>query len=334
MQNRFHWITAKTLLIGAFVLVGTYVTSAALLPVSFFPVSFFPVSLFPTATVSSNAPQSPYGATPVAEEKVPYGRTGEFGYRHDIPDWKFDKRFPSDSFRFVRLQYPSYQSGYDNGNYNRGYGGGRRGRGGRGGWLTDYPDSDLNFSFRLQQLTSLKVDPEPTSVRPIDPELFDYPFVYMIEPYSGQLDFDENDAKLMRKYLLNGGFMMVDDFWDQHEYNWFYREIKKVFPDREPEKLTLEHGIFHNVYDLQEIPQVPSIHSWERYGGSSDRYGEKANYYAIYDDHDRMCVFIGHNTDLGDGWEREGENREYFELYSEKQSYPMGINIITWAMTH
>ncbi len=25
--------------------------------------------------------------------------------------------------------------------------------------MTDYPDSDLNFSYRLQELTSMKVDP-------------------------------------------------------------------------------------------------------------------------------------------------------------------------------
>ena len=44
----------------------------------------------------------------------------------------------------------------------RGGGGGCGGCGwGGGGWATDWPDSDLNFSFRLQQLTSLKVNPDP-----------------------------------------------------------------------------------------------------------------------------------------------------------------------------
>ena len=44
-------------------------------------------------------------------------------------------------------------------------------------------------------------------------------------------------------------------------------------------------------------------------------------------------AIICHNTDLGDGWEREGENEEYFHEFSEKKSYPMGINIVTYAMT-
>jgi hypothetical protein len=45
-------------------------------------------------------------------------------------------------------------------------------------------------------------------------------------------------------------------------------------------------------------------------------------------------AIICHNTDLGDGWEREAEDPEYFRTYSEPKSYPMGINIIFYAMTH
>ena len=41
-----------------------------------------------------------------------------------------------------------------------------------------------------------------------------------------------------------------------------------------------------------------------------------------------------HNTDNGDGWEREGENQYYFKEFSEKKAYPLGINIIYYAMTH
>jgi hypothetical protein len=58
------------------------------------------------------------------------------------------------------------------------------------------------------------------------------------------------------------------------------------------------------------------------------------HYQGIFDDKGRMMVLICHNTDLGDGWEREGENVDYFHEFSEKKSYPMGINIVTYAMTH
>ena len=70
----------------------------------------------------------------------------------------------------------------------------------------------------------------------------------------------------LRRYLLNGGFLMVDDFWGDDEWDNFYQQIKRVFPDREPEELPLEHEIFHCVYDLKEKPQVPSIHWPGRHG--------------------------------------------------------------------
>ena len=69
--------------------------------------------------------------------------------RGGVPEWEVDPEFRHDVFTFVRVRYGSWRGGWG------------RGRGGGGGWRTDWPDSDLNFSFRLQQLTSLKVDPEP-----------------------------------------------------------------------------------------------------------------------------------------------------------------------------
>ena len=238
--------------------------------------------------------------------------------RNGVPTWEVDTNFKSDVFTFVRVAYGSN---------------GWRG----GGWRTDYPDSDLNFSFRLQQLTSLKVEPNPIYLTLTDEQLFDYPFIYMIEP--GDLWFEEAEVEALRRYLLNGGFMMVDDFWGDREWENFYEQIKRVFPDREPEELDISHPIFNNVYKLKEKPQIPSINhamanrgtniTWER-GADT----EEVHYKGIFDDNRRMMVVICHNTDLGDGWEREGEDEYYFKEFAEKKSYPMGINIIFYAMTH
>jgi Domain of unknown function (DUF4159) len=258
--------------------------------------------------------------------------------RAGVPNWKNDERFKHDVFTFVRVEYNSGGGMGRMGFQQNRFGGGRRFRGG-GGWMTDWPDSDLNFSFRLQQLTSLKVNPEPISLQLTDPKLFDYPFLYMIEP--GGLNFSEEEVVALRRYLLNGGFMMVDDFWGDWQWENFYQQIKRVFPNpkQEPTELDIDHEIFRCVYRLKEKPQVPSIHSWEPgsnvtwepYHGGDCR---TVHYKAIVDDNDRMMVIICHNTDLGDGWEREGENEDYFHEFSEKKSYPMGINIVTYAMTH
>jgi hypothetical protein len=247
-----------------------------------------------------------------------YGIPGEITDRRGVPSWEVDPHFKSDVFTFVRVKY---------GGWGRG-----------GGWLTDYPDSDLNFPWRLQQLTSLKVDPQPRVVELTDDALFDYPWIYMIEP--GGLSFTEEEVVALRRYLLNGGFMMVDDFWGDEEWDNFYNEIKRVFPDREPIELDLKHPIFSCVYPLKEKPQVPSIHAARRGDATSmsdrpyDPSAREVHYKALYDDKGRMMSIICHNTDLGDGWEREGEDEWYFRTFSEPKSYPMGINIVFYAMTH
>ena len=236
--------------------------------------------------------------------------------RGGVPEWKNDERFKADVFTFVRVKYSSH-------------GGGRGGN-----WATDYPDSDLNFSYRLHELTALEVDPNGKILELTDDALLDYPWIYLIEP--GRMSLTEAEVVGLRKYLLNGGFMMVDDFWGEYEWDNFYREIKRVFPDREPVELPLEHEIFHCVYDLKKKPQVPSIHAWMATGRTDDNRPDAAevHYRALFDDKGRMMAIICHNTDLGDGWEREGESVEYFKEFAEKWSYPVGINIVTYAMTH
>jgi hypothetical protein len=252
--------------------------------------------------------------------------------RNGVPNWEISPQFKKDVFTFVRVQYTSDWGG----GYRQYGGGGGWGRGWSGGWDTDFPDSDLNLSYRLQQLTSLKVSPEPIYRSLTAEDLPDYPFLYMIEP--GSLVFSDEEVKALRHYLFNGGFMMVDDFWGDRQWRNFETEIKRVFPDREIQELDLSHPIFQCVYPLKEKPQVPSIHSWLQTGLTYEPYHggdcSTVHYKAIFDDKDRMMMIICHNTDLGDGWEREGEDPEYFELFAKKKSYPMGINIITYAMTH
>src|SRR5213594_334751 len=128
--------------------------------------------------------------------------------RGNVPRWELDPKFKADCFTFARIKYRS--SGYERSSY---------------AWWTDYPDADLNLSWRLHQLTSLKVDPESKVIELTDPELFDYPFVFM----SGipNIVLSDDEVKALRRYLLNGGFMMVDDFWGETNWEHFYREVIK-----------------------------------------------------------------------------------------------------------
>ena len=241
--------------------------------------------------------------------------------RGDVPEWSVDPAFKEDVFSFARLRYTSYGGGR--------WGGGRR-------WSTDAPEADLNLLFRLQQMTSMKVNPNVTFIEITAENLANYPFVYMIEP--GGLEFTEEEVTALRAYLLNGGFLMVDDFWGDAEWENFYYQIKRVFPDREPIDLGIEHPIFHSVFDLKEKPQMPSIDQFLSTGLTYEPDGrtgaEEVHYRGLFDDKGRLVAIICHNTDLGDGWEREGEDPTYFQRFSEKMAYPMMINILFYAMTH
>ena len=238
--------------------------------------------------------------------------------RNGVPDWEVNEDMPHDVFTFVRVKYDSW------------------GRG--GGWRTDFPDSDLNFSYRLQELTSMEVDPDGKILELTDPRLFDHPFLYMIEP--GSIDLRPEEVAALRRYLLNGGFLMVDDFWGDYEWEGFMEGCaSRVFPDRTWKELELDHPIFHCVFELKEKPQVPALGNaiqgrpygitWENKPNA-----EHPHYRAYFDDDGRMMCIICWNTDLGDGWEREGEDEWYFREFAEKRAYPMGINIVFYALTH
>jgi hypothetical protein len=251
----------------------------------------------------------------------------------DVPMWTNAPGFEKDVFTFCRARFIS------------GYGGRRRSR---GSWSTDFPDSDLNLSFRLQQMTSLRVSPDGRFLRLTNKDLYNYPWIYMVEP--GRLALDDEEVKILRDYLNNGGFLMADDFWGDLQWENFESEMKKVFPERQFVELPMEHPVFHTVFDLtmpKQGLQTPNVGdamesldprspyfgvTWEYRSGPS---AEEMHVRAILDEKGRIMVIATHNCDNGDGWEREtvGDGA-FFQAFSEKRAFPLGINIITYAMTH
>ena len=233
----------------------------------------------------------------------------------ETPMWTNAPGFGKDVFTFVRIKR-------DRNPYGSG-----------GSWTTDTPDSDLNLSFRLQQITSIRVDPNGRYLRLTDPELARYPFIYMVEPGSLLLDGDEVTA--LRQYLLSGGFLWLDDFWGEREWEGMATELKKVFPDRPWVELPIDHPLYHCVFDIKAKSQIPAIDVWYQRGVTYERSDATVVHHrVIFDDKGRIMVLATHNTDNGDGWEREGENKDYFEKFSEKIAYPLAINVIFYVMTH
>jgi hypothetical protein len=231
--------------------------------------------------------------------------------------------FKEDVFTFARLRFDADRSDY--------LGGGRL-------WDDDTPEADLNLTFRLYEVTSLKIRPGLNYIDITTRDLSKYPFVYMAS--SGRMILADQEVADLRNYLLNGGFLMADDFWGDDQWAHFYDQIKRVFPDREPVELSLDDRIFHTVYSFKQEPQMPSVGAFFQTGRSYDpgwpynTKGPEPHYYAFYDDQHRMVALICHNNHFGDGWEHESEDQTYFETYSEKMAYPMLINVLYYTMTH
>lgn len=231
--------------------------------------------------------------------------------------------FSEDVFTFARLKFEGERS--------FGFGGGRL-------WDDDSPEADLSLTYRLHQVTSLKVRPGLNFIDITTKDLPDYPFVYAAS--GGRMVLTDEEVTALRAYLLNGGFLMVDDFWGDEQWHHFHDQIKRVFPEREPVALTLDHRIFHTVFDFKQQPQIPSVGAFLRDGQSYDpgwpyfEQNHDPHYYALYDDQQRMMVLICHNNHYGDGWEHETDDHTYFDRFSEPQAYPMFINILVYAMTH
>jgi len=253
---------------------------------------------------------SEYGENLRTAREIPSHSTG-------TPTWTNQPAFDKDVFTFVRIRYRQ---------------GGFRG----GGWATDLPDSDLNLSFRLQQITSLKVDSAGRILWLTDPELKDFPFIYIVEP--GGLSLDNDEIVALREYLLNGGFLWLDDFWGEREWENCEEVLREVFPNRAFSELTLDHPIYHAVFEIKAKYQVPAINYSDaaRYQGITWERPDarEVHHKAIFDDHNRLMVLATHNTDNGDGWEREGEDDYYFHNFSEKAAYPLAINVLYYVMTH
>src|SRR3974390_1488118 len=119
------------------------------------------------------------------------------------------------------------------------------------GWVNDYPDSDLNLSFRLQQLTSMKTDPDGRVLKLTSPDLFNYPLIFMAQP--GHMVLRDEEVPILRKYLLTGGALMVDDFWGEAEWQSFENEMQRVLPERHWVELPMDHPIFHCIFNLKTL---------------------------------------------------------------------------------
>ena len=215
----------------------------------------------------------------------------------------------------------------------------RRERNGMG-WATDYPYAAINLLTRVKELTKTRVsmgdegEPNYWVVRLTDDALFSCPFAMATDV--GTLEFSEAEVRGLRAYLLKGGFLWVDDFWGTRAWAQWTAQMQRVLPEYTIAEVPPEHPILHTMFDLKAAPQVTSINFWRESGGDTSERGPdspKANLRMMTDKAGRIMVLMTHNTDIGDSWEREGEDREFFLQFSP-DGYALGINVVLYNLTH
>jgi hypothetical protein len=214
------------------------------------------------------------------------------------------------------------------------------------GWGTDYPGADINLSVRLSELTKVRVTmtqdgesevPDAVVVRLTDDALFQCPFALMED--AGTARFSDPEVQRLREYLLKGGFLFVSDYHGTLSKDQFDEEIGRVLPhDQYPiiDIMPPDHPLWHTMFNVTRIPQIASIQTWRRTGGTIERWnddGAPPDARAIADAHGRLMVLMIHDSDIPDPWEREGEDTQYFFRFSP-DAYAIGIDIVLYALTH
>ena len=198
---------------------------------------------------------------------------------------------------------------------------------GRGWWQQDWPEAEQHFLQNLTRLTRINAG-DPVVVGLMDKELFDYPWLYATQV--GFWDLGDEEVALLREYLLRGGFLMADDFWDENELAVFTQTMARVFPDRPIVELKGDDAVLHVVFSIDESVQIPGLRHLN--GRGRAEFLPPPHWLGIYDDQGRLMVGINYNQDVGDSWE-EANTPGYPEPMTA-QGYRFGINYITYAMTH
>ncbi len=182
-----------------------------------------------------------------AQRGMGRGGFGRWGGEAGVPPRFATEAEQDGGFHFCRLMYTAVRA------QQRGM-----------GWGTDYPYADINFSIRLSEMTKTSVskkgkDPNHLVVRPTDDWLGMCPFLMASDP--GSAGFTPEDAEGLRKYLLKGGFLWVDDYWGPYAWEDFAREIAKVLPPGQyPIKdLPPDHPIHRALFEVASVPQVPAL---------------------------------------------------------------------------
>ena len=183
---------------------------------------------------------------------------------------------------------------------------------GGGDWYANPTALPNLIEFSNKNLgTNIKESPDIVEVGSSD--IFNYPFIHMTG--HGNIFFSNEEANNLRKYLLSGGFLHVDDNYGLDEF--FRKEITKVFPNKKLIQINSNHIIFNQSFSFPN--GLPKIHIHD--AKPSEAYG-------IFDNGRLLCLYT-YESDLSDGWEDSEVHNDSEE--TRLKALKMGSNIIEYV---
>jgi hypothetical protein len=183
---------------------------------------------------------------------------------------------------------------------------------GGGDWYAN-PSSLPNLLAAIRERTGMRTTTNEVTVALSDDDLWNVPYIYMTG--HGNVHFSDHDLEVLRRYLLQGGFLHADDNYGMDKS--IRRELARLFPDRPMVEVPLSHPIYHLLYDFPK--GIPKIHQHD---------GLPAQGFGIFID-GRLAVYYSYQSDLGDGWEDFEVHRDPPEKH--EAALRMGVNLFAYA---
>lgn len=208
----------------------------------------------------------------------------------------------------------------------------RSDRDGRGGgyarWGIDANKGDRLFLDTLKRLTRIHVQTIENVVDVDADDMFETPFMFAVS--TGDWQLSQSQADRLRKYFDRGGFLLVDDFHGDRDWQQFMRGVQMIYPAAHVVDLADQDPIFKVIYDLKERINVPGANVVHGRGYEKD--GDTPYWRAVLDERGRIVIAVCFNMDVGDGWEY-ADHPDYPEKYSA-MALRLGVNYAAYAMTH
>jgi hypothetical protein len=194
------------------------------------------------------------------------------------------------------------------------------------GWSYDYPEMEQNLTLILNEITSIRSHPDGSNIfRMDDPELLKFPIAYLSEP--GYWYPTDSEVLGLRTYLAKGGFLIVDDFHFEREWQVFEAAMRRVLPEGRIDRLPPSHPVFNSFFAIKSL-DVP-------YPGRLGEEGLRGEFYGIHENNDpanRLMVVINYNMDIGDYMEHSGQG--WYAVDPTNEAFKFGVNYFMYGLTH